>query len=114
MTTSEKTFSPASPSPAPAQMHLWVSRARWPNFDAAIAEANATAYGLSASIWTRDITRAHKLARRLQAGNVRVNAATALDFAMPFGGMKQSGVGREGGLDAMRFFTEPKTVCVRY
>lgn len=75
--------------------------------------ANGTAYGLSASIWTRDVHRAHRVAERLQSGTVWVNCWLLRDLRVPFGGMKQSGVGREGGDEAMRFFTEPKNVCVR-
>ena len=82
------------------------------SLEALAARGNDTAYGLSASIWTRDIGRAHKLARRLQAGNVRVNAATALDFAMPFGGMKLSGWGRENGREGVESFTELKSVAI--
>ena len=76
--------------------------------------ANSTPYGLSASIWTRDLSRAHRLAERIDAGTVWVNCWLVRDLRVPFGGMKQSGVGREGGEDALRFFTEPKNVCVRY
>lgn len=73
---------------------------------------NDTVYGLSSSIWTCDLRNAHQLARRLQAGNVRVNAAAALDFAMPFGGYKQSGWGRENGREGVEAYTELKSVAI--
>lgn len=82
--------------------------------DEAIALANGTVYGLSASVWTRDISRAHRLAERLHAGTVWVNCWLIRDLRVPFGGVKQSGVGREGGDEALRFFTEAKNVCIRY
>jgi phenylacetaldehyde dehydrogenase len=76
------------------------------------ARGNDTEYGLSASIWTRDLRTAHQMVRRLKAGNVRVNAAAALDFAMPFGGYKQSGWGRENGREGVEAYTELKSVAV--
>lgn len=79
----------------------------------ALALANGTAYGLAATIFTRDVTRAHRMASQLQSGIVWVNCWMVRDLRTPFGGVKQSGVGREGGLEAMRFFTEPKNVCIR-
>ena len=78
----------------------------------ALALANATPYGLSASIWTEHLSRAHRFAAQLDAGIVWINTWMQRDLRTPFGGMKQSGVGREGGLEAMRFFTEPKNVCI--
>jgi aminomuconate-semialdehyde/2-hydroxymuconate-6-semialdehyde dehydrogenase len=75
---------------------------------------NGVKYGLSASLWTRDLARAHRLAERIEAGTVWVNCWLLRDLRTPFGGMKQSGVGREGGEEALRFFTEPKTVCLKY
>lgn len=77
-----------------------------------IEYANSTPYGLSASVWTRDLGRAHRMAGAIQSGTVWVNCWLVRDLRVPFGGMKQSGVGREGGLEALRFFTEPKNVCV--
>ena len=75
--------------------------------------ANSTKYGLSASIWTQNLTRAHRLAERIDSGTVWVNCWMLRDLRVPFGGMKSSGVGREGGAEAMRFFTEPKNVCIK-
>jgi aminomuconate-semialdehyde/2-hydroxymuconate-6-semialdehyde dehydrogenase len=76
--------------------------------------ANVAPFGLSASLWTRDLDRAHRVAERLETGTVWVNCWLLRDLRTPFGGVKQSGVGREGGDEAMRFFTEPKTVCIKY
>jgi aminomuconate-semialdehyde/2-hydroxymuconate-6-semialdehyde dehydrogenase len=82
--------------------------------DELLRMVNAVPYGLSASLWTRDLGRAHRLAEKIEAGTVWVNCWLLRDLRTPFGGMKQSGVGREGGEEALRFFTEPKTVCVKY
>ncbi len=76
--------------------------------------ANSTEYGLSATIWTSDLRRAHRLAEEIQAGVVWINAWLVRDLRTPFGGVKSSGVGREGGLEALRFFTEAKNVFVKY
>jgi len=75
--------------------------------------ANSTEYGLSATIWTENITRAHRLSSRIQSGIIWVNCWLYRDLRTPFGGMKNSGVGREGGFEALRFFTEAKNVCVK-
>jgi aminomuconate-semialdehyde/2-hydroxymuconate-6-semialdehyde dehydrogenase len=80
----------------------------------ALALANGVVYGLSSTIWTKDISRANRLAERIQAGIVWINCWLLRDLRTPFGGVKNSGVGREGGTEALRFFTEPKNVCVRY
>jgi aminomuconate-semialdehyde/2-hydroxymuconate-6-semialdehyde dehydrogenase len=79
----------------------------------AIRIANGTGYGLAASLWTTNIDRAHRVAAALEFGIVWVNCWLLRDLRTPFGGVKNSGVGREGGVDALRFFTEPKNVCIR-
>jgi aminomuconate-semialdehyde/2-hydroxymuconate-6-semialdehyde dehydrogenase len=79
----------------------------------ALALANATAYGLAASVWTSNLTRAHRVSARLQSGIVWVNCWMLRDLRTPFGGMKESGVGREGGVESLRFFTEPQNVCIQ-
>lgn len=81
--------------------------------DEAIAFANSTRYGLSATVWTRDLQRAHRVAAELHAGTVWINCWLLRDLRVPFGGMKDSGVGREGGFESLAFFTEAKNVCVK-
>ena len=76
--------------------------------------ANSTQYGLSATIWTNNLKRAHRMANDIEAGIVWINAWLVRDLRTPFGGTKSSGVGREGGWEAMKFFTEPKNVFVKY
>jgi aminomuconate-semialdehyde/2-hydroxymuconate-6-semialdehyde dehydrogenase len=79
----------------------------------ALRLANATSYGLAATIWTQDIAKANRVAARTESGIIWVNCWLLRDLRTPFGGMKNSGVGREGGWEALRFFTEAKNVCVR-
>lgn len=79
-----------------------------------IALANDNRYGLSATIFTEDVRKAHRVAEKLEAGIVWVNTWLLRDLRTPFGGVKSSGVGREGGFEALRFFTEPKNICIKY
>jgi len=75
--------------------------------------ANGSPYGLAAILWTSDLSRAHRLAGEIQSGIVWINCWLLRDLRTPFGGMKNSGLGREGGVEALRFFTEPKNVCIK-
>ncbi|HLP12575.1 MAG TPA: aldehyde dehydrogenase [Flavobacteriales bacterium] len=77
-----------------------------------IGYANVTQYGLAATIWTQNIDVAHRVASKIDSGIVWINCWLVRDLRTPFGGMKNSGVGREGGFEALRFFTEPKNICV--
>ena len=79
----------------------------------ALEIANSTSYGLAASIWTRDLRKAHRVAHQVESGIVWVNCWMLRDLRTPFGGMKNSGVGREGGEEALRFFSEPQNICVK-
>lgn len=78
----------------------------------AVHYANDCDYGLASSIWTQDLSRAHRVAEQIHTGTVWLNCWLLRDLRVPFGGMKQSGVGREGGNEALHFFTEPKNVCI--
>lgn len=80
----------------------------------AISLANANQYGLACSVWTQDISKANIIASRIKAGIVWINCWLQRDLRTPFGGTANSGVGREGGWEAMRFFTEPKNVCIAF
>ena len=80
----------------------------------ALQLANATEYGLAATVWTQDISRANTLAAKLESGIVWVNCWLLRDLRTPFGGVKNSGVGREGGWEALKFFTEAKNICIEY
>lgn len=81
--------------------------------DEAIARANATDYGLCAALWTKDLSRAHRASRGVEAGLVWVNSWYVRDLRVPFGGMKLSGVGREGGRASFDFYAEPKSICIQ-
>ncbi len=80
--------------------------------DDALKMANSVDYGLSATVWTRDLSRAHRVANELQTGIAWINCWLVRDLRTPFGGTKSSGVGREGGFEALRFFTEAQNVCI--
>ncbi len=82
--------------------------------DEALMYANSTQYGLASTVWTSNLNRAHKMAAELHTGIVWINTWLLRDLRTPFGGVKQSGVGREGGFEALRFFTEPKNVCIKF
>ena len=79
----------------------------------AIQLANATEYGLACTIWTQDITRAHRVAGKIESGIAWINCWLLRDLRTPFGGVKSSGVGREGGFEALKFFTEAQNVCIQ-
>lgn len=78
----------------------------------ALQLANATNYGLAATIWTQDISKAHRVANKIESGIVWINCWLVRDLRTPFGGIKNSGIGREGGWEALRFFTETKNICL--
>ena len=80
----------------------------------ALALANDVSYGLSATLWTNNLNRSMQFSQQLQTGIVWVNTWMLRDLRTPFGGTKASGVGREGGVEALRFFTEPKNICIKY
>lgn len=82
--------------------------------DDAVALANDTPYGLAAMLWTNDLARAHRIGQQIRAGTVWINCFFIRDLRLPFGGMKASGIGREGGKYSMEFFTEPKALCLPY
>jgi acyl-CoA reductase-like NAD-dependent aldehyde dehydrogenase len=78
----------------------------------AVAIANDTNFGLAAAVWTRDIARGHRIAAKLQAGQVYINNYHGVGIEAPFGGFKQSGIGREKGVEAMHYYTQVKTVIL--
>jgi aminomuconate-semialdehyde/2-hydroxymuconate-6-semialdehyde dehydrogenase len=81
--------------------------------DEVLNYANSVEYGLSATVWTENLSRAHRVAEKLESGIIWINTWLLRDLRTPFGGMKQSGVGREGGFEALKFFTEEKNVCIK-
>ena len=87
--------------------------ASFESVDEVIAMANDSAYGLAAAIWTTDLSRAHRVAQQVEAGIVWVNTWYLRDLRTPFGGVKLSGVGREGGLHSMNFYSEPTNICIK-
>jgi aminomuconate-semialdehyde/2-hydroxymuconate-6-semialdehyde dehydrogenase len=89
-----------------------VSITPFDNEEEVIGYANDNEYGLASSVWTQNLNRAHRVAEQIHTGTVWVNCWLIRDLRVPFGGMKQSGVGREGGNEALHFFTEPKNVCI--
>lgn len=80
----------------------------------ALTMANSTEYGLACSLWTQNLNRAHRMAETIQSGIIWINCWMVRDLRTPFGGMKNSGMSREGGWEVIRFFTEPKNVCIKY
>jgi aminomuconate-semialdehyde/2-hydroxymuconate-6-semialdehyde dehydrogenase len=89
-----------------------ITIAPFDTIEEAVELANSTQYGLAASVWTQDIDKSNYLSRNIEAGIVWVNTWLMRDLRTPFGGVKNSGVGREGGYEALRFFTEVKNVCI--
>jgi aminomuconate-semialdehyde/2-hydroxymuconate-6-semialdehyde dehydrogenase len=81
--------------------------------DEVISMANDTEYGLAAALWTSDLSRAHRLAHRIEAGIVWVNSWFLRDLRTPFGGVKSSGIGREGGVYSQHFYSELKNICIK-
>jgi phenylacetaldehyde dehydrogenase len=81
------------------------------DIDQIVAEANSSEYGLAAGVWTKDISKAHRVAHKLRAGTVWINCYNVFDAALPFGGYKQSGWGREMGHEVLELYTEVKAIC---
>lgn len=91
-----------------------ISLSTFKDTEEVISLANDSEYGLASSIWTQDISQAHQVANKLETGIVWINCWMNRDLRTPFGGTKNSGLGREGGLEALRFFTEPQNICIQY
>jgi phenylacetaldehyde dehydrogenase len=88
-----------------------VTASPFTDLDQLVAEANNTEYGLAAGVWTKDISKAHRVAHKLRAGTVWINCYSVFDAALPFGGYKQSGWGREMGHEVLELYTEVKAIC---
>ena len=84
------------------------------DLDDAVRRANDSSFGLSASVWTSNLSKALRIADRFEAGAVWINSHNVVDPNMPFGGMKQSGIGREHGRSAIESYTESKSICIAY
>lgn len=101
-------------------MHIWqrevfgpvLAVGKWKEFDQAVEMANSTEYGLTAAVWTQDITAALKMARQVRSGHIWINGSSMHFLGVPFGGMKSSGVGREEGREEMLSYTESKTINI--
>ncbi|SEA42022.1 aldehyde dehydrogenase [Psychroflexus halocasei] len=91
-----------------------VSLMKFSSDDEALQLANETKYGLSATVWTNNLNRSMRFSKEINAGIVWINTWLNRDLRTPFGGVKQSGLGREGGFDALEFFTEQKNICITY
>jgi aminomuconate-semialdehyde/2-hydroxymuconate-6-semialdehyde dehydrogenase len=91
-----------------------VTLQKFETIEDALLLANATNYGLATTIFTQDISKANVVAANIQSGIVWINCWLERDLRTPFGGVKNSGVGREGGWEALRFFTETKNICIKY
>jgi aminomuconate-semialdehyde/2-hydroxymuconate-6-semialdehyde dehydrogenase len=91
-----------------------VTLQKFHSVEEALQLANASSYGLACSLWTNNINTAHLVAQKIETGIVWINCWLRRDLRTPFGGVKNSGVGREGGWEALRFFTEAKNVCIEY
>jgi aminomuconate-semialdehyde/2-hydroxymuconate-6-semialdehyde dehydrogenase len=91
-----------------------VTLQKFNNVEEALQLANESKYGLACSVWTSNISTAHMVANKIETGIVWINCWLRRDLRTPFGGVKNSGIGREGGWEALRFFTEAKNVCIEY
>jgi acyl-CoA reductase-like NAD-dependent aldehyde dehydrogenase len=89
-----------------------VTATAFDSWDELVTRANQTSYGLAAGVWTKDVSKAHRFAAAVQAGNIWVNGYGMFDPAAPFGGYKESGFGREMGKEALDLYTQTKTVWV--
>jgi len=91
-----------------------ISAIPFTDIDEVIQRGNATTFGLGSGVWTRDVSKAHRLAKAIRAGSVWINCYQAMDPAVPFGGYKKSGYGREKSLEALASYTQTKNVCIKF